>query len=89
MGSPPSRRHVMLGAGEPEAAHLKVTELPSRTTMSVLVGESSMSGGTEKKNKQGLDYITMNTINATVSHVTMFTVSIPRLYHNMASIYIV
>lgn len=64
----------MLGAGEPEAAHLKVTELPSRTTMSVLVGESSMSGGTEKKTNKGLDYITMNTINntVTVSHVTMF-----------------
>lgn len=64
----------MLGAGEPEAAHLKVTELPSRTTMSVLVGESSMSGGTEKKTNKGLDYITMNIINATVTvgHVTMF-----------------
>lgn len=36
--SPPSLRQVMLGAGDPVAAHFKVTLLPSRTTMSVLVG---------------------------------------------------
>lgn len=34
----PSRRHVMFGWGEPVAAHLSVTLLPSLTTMSVLVG---------------------------------------------------
>lgn len=36
--SPLSLRQVMLGAGEPVAAHFSVTLLPSRTTMSVLVG---------------------------------------------------
>ena len=44
-GSLPSRRHVITGVGEPRAAHLRVTLLPSRTTMSVLE-ESRMSGGT-------------------------------------------
>lgn len=38
MGTPLSRRHVIVGSGEPVAAHLSVTLLPSRTTMSVLVG---------------------------------------------------
>lgn len=38
IGSPPSRRHVMVGAGEPVATHLSVTLLPSVTTISVLVG---------------------------------------------------
>lgn len=36
--SPPSRLHVMFGVGEPVAAHFSVTLLPSRTTISVLVG---------------------------------------------------
>jgi hypothetical protein len=36
--SPPSRRQVILGWGVPVAAHRSVTFVPSRTTMSVLVG---------------------------------------------------
>lgn len=47
--SPPSRLHVMVGAGEPVAAHLNVTLLPSRTIMSVLVGKSKISGGTGRR----------------------------------------
>lgn len=35
---PVSRRHVTVGSGVPVAAHRSVTLLPSRTTMSVLVG---------------------------------------------------
>lgn len=38
---------MIIGAGEPVAAHLSVTLLPSRTIISVLVGKSRMSGGTE------------------------------------------
>ena len=38
INSPDSRLQVMLGAGEPVAAHRKVTLLPSLTTISVLVG---------------------------------------------------
>lgn len=38
IGSPPSRRQVMVGVGEPVAAHFNVTFEPSRTTISVLVG---------------------------------------------------
>lgn len=36
----------MTGVGEPRAAQTSVSLLPSRTTMSVLVGKSRMSGGT-------------------------------------------
>lgn len=35
---PFSRFHVIFGAGEPDAAHLSETLLPSGTTLSVLVG---------------------------------------------------
>lgn len=38
IGSPFSLRHVIVGVGEPLAAHLKVTLLLSLTTISVLVG---------------------------------------------------
>lgn len=38
---------MIIGAGEPIAAHFNVTLLPSRTIISVLVGKSRMSGGTE------------------------------------------
>lgn len=38
IGSPPSRLQIMFGCGEPRAAHLSVTLLPSLTTISVLVG---------------------------------------------------
>jgi hypothetical protein len=36
--SPLSFLHVMFGAGDPVAAHLSVTLLPSRAIISVLVG---------------------------------------------------
>jgi hypothetical protein len=45
--SPLSRRHVMVGAGDPVAAHLNVTLLFSRTIISVLVGKSKISGETK------------------------------------------
>lgn len=38
ISSPPSRRQVIVGVGEPVAAHFRVTFEPSRMTMSVLVG---------------------------------------------------
>lgn len=38
IGSPPSLRHVIVGVGEPVAAHFNVTFEPSRITISVLVG---------------------------------------------------
>lgn len=38
INSPPSLRQVMLGSGNPDAAHRIETLPPSRTTMSVLVG---------------------------------------------------
>lgn len=41
-----SLRHVITGGGEPRAAQTSVSFRPSRTTMSVLVGKSRMSGGT-------------------------------------------
>lgn len=42
-----SRRHVTFGFGVPVAAHRNVTLLPSRTSISVLVESSRISGGTE------------------------------------------
>lgn len=38
IGSPSSRRNVIVGGGEPVAEHFRVTLLPSLTTISVLVG---------------------------------------------------
>lgn len=38
ISSPPSRRQVIVGVGEPVAAHFRVTFEPSRMTISVLVG---------------------------------------------------
>lgn len=46
IGRPSSLRQFIVGAGEPVAAQRKVTFVPSRTTMSVLVRSSIMSGGT-------------------------------------------
>lgn len=53
--SPCSRFHVIMGAGDPVAAHFNVTLLPSRTIMSVLVGKSRMSGGTESRSRKKLE----------------------------------
>lgn len=41
-------KQLVSGAGDPESAHLKVTELPTRTIMSVLVGQC---GRTKCKHK--------------------------------------
>lgn len=38
IGSPLSRLQVIVGVGDPVAAHFNVTLLPSRITISVLVG---------------------------------------------------
>lgn len=47
MVPPTSRRHMTFGFGVPVAAHRNVTSLPSRTSISVLVESSRISGGTE------------------------------------------
>lgn len=60
ISSPPSRLQLILGVGFPAAAHLRVTLLPSLTTMSALVGLSKISGGTvhaDKSTLQMLDLI--------------------------------
>lgn len=43
IGSPSSRRNVIVGGGEPVAEHLNVTLLPSFTTMSLLLEEIEFS----------------------------------------------
>lgn len=48
IASPFSRRHVIVGVGEPVAAHFNVTLFASVTTISVLVGKSRISGGTNQ-----------------------------------------
>lgn len=54
--SPLSLFQVMFGVGEPVAAHFRVTLLPSLTTISVLVGQSRMSGGTANQRIPLLHY---------------------------------
>ena len=44
--SPSSRFHKILGRGDPRASHVKLTGLPSLTTISVEVLASIMDGGT-------------------------------------------
>lgn len=51
IASPFSRRQVIVGVGEPVAAHLSVTLFASVTTISVLVGKSRISGGTNQIRK--------------------------------------
>ena len=50
IGSPDSRLHVIVGVGDPLAAHFNVTLLPSLTTISLLVRDSMITGGTITQN---------------------------------------
>lgn len=47
ISSPSSLRHITYGSGKPLALHVRVTFVPSRTTISLLVIDSMMTGGTE------------------------------------------
>lgn len=46
ISSPSSRLHITYGSGKPFALHVRVTLVPSRTTMSLLVSVSTITGGT-------------------------------------------
>uniref|UniRef100_A0A2M4D2C8 Putative secreted protein n=1 Tax=Anopheles darlingi TaxID=43151 RepID=A0A2M4D2C8_ANODA len=46
ISSPSSRRHMTYGSGKPFALQLSVTFVPSRTTISLLVNDSTIAGGT-------------------------------------------
>lgn len=49
ISSPSSRRHITQGSGYPFALHINVTFVPSLTTISLLVNDSMITGGTEMK----------------------------------------
>lgn len=46
ISSPSSLRHITYGSGKPLALHVNVTFVPSRTTISLLVIDSTITGGT-------------------------------------------
>lgn len=47
ISSPSSLRHITYGSGKPLALHVNVTFVPSLTTISLLVIDSTITGGTE------------------------------------------
>jgi hypothetical protein len=52
ISSPSSRRHITYGSGNPFALHVNVTFVPSLTTISLLVIDSTITGGTEIRRGQ-------------------------------------
>lgn len=49
ISSPSSLRHITYGSGKPLALHVSVTFVPSLTTISLLVIDSTITGGTEMR----------------------------------------
>ena len=54
ISSPSSRLHITYGSGKPLALHVNVTFVPSLTTISLLVIDSTITGGTRNSNETTL-----------------------------------